>query len=59
MVGWGWLIVAFILGNALGIVVMAILFASWDRLERKGQKKRSADGGTSTNQSVSRKDIYL
>lgn len=60
MVHWGWLIGALFLGKLMGIVAMAILYGSWSHEEeKKGQKKRSADGGTSTNQSDSRKDFYL
>lgn len=39
MVSWGWVIGAFLLGDAVGIIIMAIMFANWDRLERKAQKK--------------------
>ena len=59
MVHWGWMIGAFFLGKLMGIVVMAILYGSWSHKEEKAQKKRSADGGTSTNRSDSRKDFYL
>ena len=59
MVHWGWIIGAFFLGDLMGIVVMAILYGSWSHQEEKTQKKRSADGGTSTNRSDSRKDFYL
>ena len=40
MIGWGWLILAFILGDAMGITVMAICFSSWDRKEQKTKKDR-------------------
>ena len=52
MVHWGWIIGAFFMGDLMGIVAMAILYGSWSHKEEKAQKKRSADGGTSTNQSV-------
>ena len=48
MIGWGWLIPVFILGELTGIIVMAILYGSWDKKEQKAEKKNrqrcNADG---------------
>ena len=48
MIGWGWIIAAFVLGDLTGIIVMAILHGSWDKWEQKAEKKNrqraNADG---------------
>ena len=44
MVGWGWLIAAFILGFMVGIIEMAILHGSWDKMEEKAEKKNRQRG---------------
>ena len=35
MIGWGWLIAAFFLGDMMGIIVMAILYGSWSHKEER------------------------
>ena len=35
MIGGGWLIVAFFLGDMMGIIVMAILYGSWSHKEER------------------------
>ena len=39
MVSWGWLIVAFFLGDMMGIIAMAICVGSADRTEQEAEKK--------------------
>ena len=46
MIGWGWLIVAYITGNAMGIIVMAILHGCWDKMEEKAEKKNRQSGNS-------------
>jgi len=48
MIAWGWLIAAFFLGDMMGIIVMAIMYGSRDKIEQKAEKKNrqrcNADG---------------
>ena len=40
MVHWAWLIAAFILGDMLGIVAMAIIVGSTERAVEKSKKQK-------------------
>ena len=48
MIGWGWLIAAYFLGDLTGIIMMAILYGSWSHKEQKAEIKNrqrcNADG---------------
>ena len=35
MIGWGWLIAAYLLGDLTGIIMMAILYGSWSHKEER------------------------
>ena len=41
MIGWGWLIAAFFLGDMMGIIEMAILYGSWSHKEEREKDFRS------------------
>lgn len=45
MIGWGWIIAAFVLGAMTGILVMAILHGSWDKMEQKAEEKKNRQRG--------------
>lgn len=45
VVHWGWIIGAFVLGELMGIISMAILHGSWDKMEEKAEKKNRQRGG--------------
>ena len=55
MIPWWWALIAWVIGEAMGIAVMAILFASWDKVKIK----KAADAGTSTAAHMGRKDYFL
>ena len=56
MVAWWWIPIAWVIGEAMGIAAMAILFASWD----KAKIKKAADAATSTaDRKTVRKDFFL
>ena len=40
MIGWGWLIAAFFLGDMMGIIVMAILYGSWSHKEEREEREK-------------------
>ena len=44
MIGWGWIIGAFVLGDLMGVIVMAILYGSRDKIEQKAEKKNRQRG---------------
>ena len=44
MIGWGWIIAAFVLGDLMGVIAMAILYGSWDKIEQKAEKKNRQRG---------------
>ena len=44
MISWVWLIVAFFLGDALGIIAMAICVGSTDKAEQRAEKKNRQRG---------------
>ena len=44
MIGWGWIIAAFVLGDLVGIIVMAILYGSWSHKEQEAEKKNRQRG---------------
>ena len=44
MVSWGGLIAAFVMGDAAGIFMMAILYGSWDKMEERAEKKNRQRG---------------
>ena len=56
MIPWWWAPVAWVIGEAMGIAAMAILFASWDKVKIK----KTADAATSTaDRETVRKDYFL
>lgn len=44
MIGWGWLIAAFFLGDIMGIIVMAILYGSWSHKEEREKEFMVREG---------------
>ena len=44
MIGWGWLIAAFFLGDMMGIIVMAILYGSWSHKEEREKEFMVREG---------------
>ena len=56
MIPWWWALIAWVIGEAMGIAAMAILFAAWDKVKIK----KAADAGTSTaDRETVRKDFFL
>lgn len=44
MIGWGWLIAAFFMGDIMGIIVMAILYGSWSHKEEREKEFMVREG---------------
>ncbi len=71
MVGWGWLIAAWAIGELMGFATVIICMGSGDKDEKNRgtfhnigrnplkENKKAADAGTSTAAHMGRKDYFL
>lgn len=59
MIAWWWLPVGIFLGLAVAAVVSGHVDKWLDIRKLEAEKKRSADGGASTDQSNIRKEFFL